>query len=124
MKKQYHIGGFKTCQRSKEERFTKIIDEWKALISFEKLPVLDVWQGSEYASVISNIIVINWLIIYLSLFCLLPKCSSHKGKLVLRAIQFGIYYSSTSNHIHKIQVLAETACRNISIAEMEENPKI
>ena len=37
--------------------------------SFAKRTVLDVWQGSEYASIISNIRVINWLIIYWSLLC-------------------------------------------------------
>ena len=92
MNKQYHRGGFRTCQTSKMERFTKILNDWKALISFAKRPVLDVWQGSKYASIKSNIIVMNWLIIYLSLLCRLPKCPSHEGKLVLGTIQYGIYY--------------------------------
>ena len=83
--------------------------------SFAKRTVLDVWQGSEYASIISNIRVINWLIIYWSLLCQGPKCPLHEGKLVPRTIQFGIYYSPISINIHKVQMLAENACRNISI---------
>ena len=64
MNKQYHRGGFRTSQTFKMERFTKILNDWKTLISFKKRPVLDVWQGSKYVSIISNIIVSNWLIIY------------------------------------------------------------
>ena len=89
--------------------------DWKTLISFAKRPILDVWQGSKYASIKLNIIVMNWLIIYLSLLCRLPKYPSYEGKLVLRTIQYGIFYSPTSTHVHKVQMLTETACRNISI---------
>ena len=93
--------------------------DWKTLTSFAKRPVLEVWQGSKYASVKSNIIAMNWLIIYLSLLRRLPKYPSHKGKLVLRTIQYGIYYFPTSIHVHKVQMLAETACRNISIVSQQ-----
>ena len=86
--------------------------DWKTLISFTKRSVLDVWQGSKDASIKSNIIVMNWLIIYLSLLRRLPKYPSH---IEYRIIQYGIYYSPTSIHVHKVQMLAETAWRNISI---------
>ena len=76
--------------------------DWKTSISFAKRPVLDVWQGSKYASIKSNIIVMNWLIIYLSLLRRLPRYPSHEGKLVLQNIQYDIYYSPTSIHVHKV----------------------
>ena len=78
MNKQYHRVGFRTWQTSTMEHFTKILSNWKTLLSFAKRPILDVWQGSKYASIISNIIVINWLIIYLSLLRRLPKCPSQE----------------------------------------------
>ena len=46
------------------------------LINFAKRHVLNVWQASKYASIISNIIVINCLIIYLSLLRRPVKCPS------------------------------------------------
>ena len=39
------------CQISKTERFAKIVNEKKLLITFAKRSVLDVWESSEYASV-------------------------------------------------------------------------
>ena len=78
MNKQYHRVGFRTWQTSTMEHFTKILSNWKTLINFAKRPVLDVWQSSKCASIISNIIVINWLIIYLSLLCRLPKWPSQE----------------------------------------------
>ena len=32
------------------ERFAKVVNGWKLLIIFAKRSILDVWQGSEYAS--------------------------------------------------------------------------
>ena len=40
----------KSCQTTNTERFPKIINEFPPLITFPKLFILDVWQGSEYAS--------------------------------------------------------------------------
>ena len=40
----------KPCQRSKMERFVKLISSWKTLIIFAKHYILDVWQNPEYAS--------------------------------------------------------------------------
>ena len=40
----------KLCQTSQMELFTKIVKHWKSLIIFAKISILDVWQGSEYAS--------------------------------------------------------------------------
>ena len=37
------------CQTSKMELFTKISNGWKLLTIFEKRPIFDVWQSSEYA---------------------------------------------------------------------------
>ena len=95
MNKQHQRDGFRTCQTSKMERFTRTLNNWKTLIDFAKHPVLDVWQGSKYASFIWNIIVLNWLMICLNLHRRHPKCLSHEGKLVVRTIQYGIYYSPT-----------------------------
>ena len=74
MNKQHQRDGFRTCQTSKIERFTRTLNNWKTLIGFVKRTVLDVRQGSKCASFISNIIVINWLIIYLNLLLRHPKC--------------------------------------------------
>ena len=115
MNKQYHRGRFRTCQTSKMVRFTGVLNDWKTFINLARHHILDIWQGSKYASTISNIIVTNWLIIYLSLLRQPPKCPSLEGKLVLRTIQNDIYYSPTSIHVCEVQMLAETACTNISI---------
>ena len=37
-------------EASNMELFAKIVNEWKLLTIFEKNSILDVWQGSEYAS--------------------------------------------------------------------------
>ena len=37
-------------QTSKMEHFPKIVNSWKPLIIMAKSSILDVWQGSEYAS--------------------------------------------------------------------------
>ena len=42
-------------QKSKMEHFAKIANRWKLLTFFRKPFILDVWQGSEYASVYDNI---------------------------------------------------------------------
>ena len=39
------------CQRSKMELFVKMAMAQRSLTILAKYPVLDVWQGSEYASV-------------------------------------------------------------------------
>ena len=41
------------CQTSKMEYFAKIVDGIKLLTFFVKHSILDIWQGSDYASVIS-----------------------------------------------------------------------
>ena len=38
------------CQTSKMELFEKIIENFESLTIFEKRSILNVWQGSEYAS--------------------------------------------------------------------------
>ena len=38
------------CQTSKMERFAKIINSFQPLTTFAKRSILDVWQGSEFAS--------------------------------------------------------------------------
>ena len=38
------------CQTSKMERFENIIEGFEPLTVFAKRSILDVWQGSEYAS--------------------------------------------------------------------------
>ena len=40
------------CQTTKMKRFTKIVINYESLTIFAKCSILDVWQGSEYASVI------------------------------------------------------------------------
>ena len=40
------------CQTSKMECFEEVVNSWKLLTYFAKLSILDVWQGSEYTSVI------------------------------------------------------------------------
>ena len=104
MNKQYHRGGFRTCQTSKMERLTKILNDWKTLISFAKRHVLDVCQGLNKLYYIKYYRVINWLIIYLSLLRRPPKCLSHEGKLVLCTIHYDIYYSPTFVHVRKVQI--------------------
>ena len=39
------------CQTSKKELFAKTVNSWMPLNIFTKSSILDVWQGSEYASV-------------------------------------------------------------------------
>ena len=43
-------------QSSKTMRFSKTVNEFLPLIIFEKRFILDVWQGSEYASGITTFI--------------------------------------------------------------------
>ena len=38
------------CQRSKMERFSKIVEVFQSLIIVAKRSILDVWRGSEYVS--------------------------------------------------------------------------
>ena len=38
-------------QTSKIERFMRTVDGFYPLTTFEKCSILDIWQGSEYASV-------------------------------------------------------------------------
>ena len=38
------------CQTSKVELFEKIIEDFESLAVFDKRSILNVWQGSEYAS--------------------------------------------------------------------------
>ena len=38
------------CQTFKIERFEKIVEDFELLTIFAKRSILDVWQGSEYAS--------------------------------------------------------------------------
>ena len=40
------------CQTSKIKTFAKIVNDLKPLIIFGKNPILDVWQDSEYVSVL------------------------------------------------------------------------
>ena len=44
----------KSCQTSKMERSAKIVNSLKSLIFFANRSILDVWQGSEYASAMYN----------------------------------------------------------------------
>ena len=37
-------------QTSKMELFVKIVDGWRPLAIFAKSTIVDIWQGSEYAS--------------------------------------------------------------------------
>ena len=39
-----------TCQTSKMERFAKIVNDFQLLTILAKCSLIDVWQGSEYAS--------------------------------------------------------------------------
>ena len=41
-----------TCQSSTMKLFPKIVNGFKPLIIFGKNSILDVWQGSKYASVL------------------------------------------------------------------------
>ena len=38
------------CQTTKKERFAKIVNDFQTSTFFEKNSILDIWQGSEYAS--------------------------------------------------------------------------
>ena len=40
----------KTCQTSKMKLFVNMVNDYKPLNIFAKSSMLDVWQGSEYAS--------------------------------------------------------------------------
>ena len=69
----------KQCRTCKMERFPKIGNNFQPLTIFIKHPILDIWQGSEYASVIANEIM-PWvfvnganLIIYCSFLLYLRK---------------------------------------------------
>ena len=42
------------CQISKTVCFVKIVNDFKWVTIFTKRPILDVWQGSEYASVVRS----------------------------------------------------------------------
>ena len=41
----------KPCQTSERNIFAELIDSWKPLNIFTKMLIIDVWQGSKYASV-------------------------------------------------------------------------
>ena len=56
-------GAFKTCHISKIELCEKIDNGWKLLIIVTKSSILDVWQGSEYASDI-DLLMIGYLQFY------------------------------------------------------------
>ena len=41
---------FRTCQTSKMKLLVKVISSWKTLTIFANCPILDIWQGFQYAS--------------------------------------------------------------------------
>ena len=43
------------CQTSRMERFMKIVNGQKPLTIFAKCSILNVWQGSEYASALTRV---------------------------------------------------------------------
>ena len=47
-------GNSESCQASKLEHFTKIVKNEKPFTIFVKTSILDVWQGSEYASELAS----------------------------------------------------------------------
>ena len=53
------------CQTSKMQCFAKIVIAEKALTIFPKNSILDIWQGSEYASVLAF-----FFLTFLILYCL------------------------------------------------------
>ena len=46
--------GVEHSQTSKLERYTKLADNFQPSTIFAKHPIIDFWQGSEYAFVIAN----------------------------------------------------------------------
>ena len=50
-------------QQSQIELFAKIVNGFQPLIIFTKSSILDVWQGSEYASGVSGFILFSFLIL-------------------------------------------------------------
>ena len=44
----------KSCQTSKMELFVKIVKKEKPFTIFVKTSILDIWQGSEYASELAS----------------------------------------------------------------------
>ena len=53
---EYIRDAFEPYQKSKMERFAKLVKDIEPLIAFTKRSMLDVWHGPEYASVYINII--------------------------------------------------------------------
>ena len=47
-------GNSESCQKSKMEPFAKIVKNENPFIIFVKTSILDVWQGSEYASELAS----------------------------------------------------------------------
>lgn len=48
----YRTGAYSdSCQTYKKKLFAKLFNNWKLLTCFPKIFILDVWQGSKYASV-------------------------------------------------------------------------
>ena len=41
------------CQTSKMGHFAEMVNDWKLLRNFAKRSILDIWQGSEFASAIN-----------------------------------------------------------------------
>ena len=56
------------CQTFKMDQFPKLVNSWKPLAILTKSSILDIWQGSEYASVYYSI----WIQLknFISLFCI------------------------------------------------------
>ena len=83
------------------ESFSKIVSNCKPLTIFAKCSNLDVWQGSEYVSVIQYLIIIANINNYLfyNKICCYRKILRRKGSKCV--IGFTTYKSYTSQLNHK-----------------------
>ena len=48
----YYRGKFRTTWNIYDRAFSKMVDDWKLLTIFAKCSIVDVWNGSEYGSVV------------------------------------------------------------------------
>ena len=101
----FYTGVFRTtimsnnCQTTMMGRFAKIVNNYKPLSIFAKSSILDVWQGSGYASVIQYltiIAIINYL--FHNKVCCHRKILRRKGsKCVTWIYCIQILYFPTGN---------------------------
>ena len=97
------------CQTSKVNRFAKIVEGWKLLIIFAKVPIRDVWQGSEYVSELNQTslrMFISSLDAHHTEYRILNELSSHIGSYIRLKVFFEFLWYIFVNKVvcHRILI--------------------